>query len=149
MSRMTSADHPPASTAGKIAAALFLIVAAFQVSLAAGAPWGEAALGGANPGVLPEALRVSSAVGGVAYVLLAGVVGTRWAGSTLRRRVLYGATALMVIGAVMNLASPSFVERMLWTPVTVALVAALWRAARHDSLSTGSRSRAPQTSRTA
>jgi hypothetical protein len=128
-------NHPPASTAGKVAALLFLVVAAFQMALAAGAPWGAAALGGANPGVLPDEFRVSSAVQGVFYVLLAGVAGTRWAGTTLRRRLLYGETALMLIGAVMNLASTSFVERMLWTPVTVALVIALWRAARHDSLS--------------
>jgi hypothetical protein len=140
MSRMTSKNHPPASLAGKVAAVLFLFVVAFQLALAAGAPWGEAALGGVNPGVLPDAFRVSSAVGAVIYLLLAGVVGTRWAGTALRRRLLYGAAALMVIAAVMNLASPSFIERMLWTPVTVALVVALWHAARHESLSTRSRS---------
>ncbi|TFC56044.1 hypothetical protein E3O62_13145 [Cryobacterium sp. TMT2-15-1] len=139
----------PASTAGKVAAALFLVIAAFQVALAAGAPWGEAALGGINPGVLPDEFRVSSAMQGVFYVALAGVVGTRWASTTLRRRVLYGATVLLFVGAVMNLASPSFVERMLWTPVTVALVIALWRAARQDSLSFAARPQAVQADRAA
>ncbi|MCU1632549.1 MAG: hypothetical protein JWM61_1201 [Micrococcaceae bacterium] len=140
MTRTTSVNHPPASTAGKIAAVLLLVVAAFQMTLAAGAPWGAAALGGSHPGVLPNELRVSTAVQGVIYLLLAAAVGTSWAGTTFRRRLLYGATALMVIGALMNLASTSFVERMLWVPVTVALVIALWRAARHDSLSDGPRS---------
>jgi hypothetical protein len=38
------------------------------------------------------------------------------------------------IGAEANLASPSFVERMIWTPVTFALAASLWRAARDPSI---------------
>ncbi|MCU1442985.1 MAG: hypothetical protein JWQ59_1135 [Cryobacterium sp.] len=148
MSRMTSQYRPPASTAGKVAAALLLVVVTFQATLAAGAPFGEAALGGANPGVLPDTLRVSSAIGGVVYLVLAGVVGTRWAGATLRRRVLYGAAALMVIGTMMNIASPSFIERIIWTPVTIALVVTLWRAARHDSLSSLSRSQITNAPRT-
>ena len=147
MSSVTSKDRPPASTAGKVAGGLFLVVAAFQVALAAGAPWGEAALGGANPGVLPDELRVGGAIQGVIYLVLAAIAGTRWTGTTLRRRMLYGMTALMVIGSVMNIATPSIVERMLWAPVTIALVIALWRAARHDSLATGSRSRFGQASR--
>lgn len=131
--------HPPASPAGKAAAALFLVVVAFQVALAAGAPWGEASFGGSNPGVLPASLRTNSAIAVVVYVLLAAVAGTRWTGATLRRRLLYGAAALMVIGTVVNVASPSFLERIVWTPVTIALVIALWRAARHASLSNVSR----------
>ncbi len=134
MSRMTSSDHPPVSAAGKVAAVLLLLVAGFQVTLAAGAPFGEAAMGGSNPGVLPDVLRVSSGVAALVYLLLAGVAGTRWAGATLRRRLLYAATVLMVTGAMMNVASPSFVERIIWTPVTVALLIALWRAARDGSL---------------
>ena len=139
MKRKTFKDRPPASAAGRVASVLLLAVAAFQMALSVGAPWGEAALGGANTGVLPDTLRVSSAIAGSIYLVLAGVSGTRWTGLTLRRNVLYGATGLMVIGAVMNLASPSFVERMLWTPVTIALVVTLWRAARHDSLASVSR----------
>jgi hypothetical protein len=135
MTRTLFKDHPHASRAGKTAAVLFLMVGAFQLALAAGAPFGEAANGGANPGVLPASLRMISAIAVVAYLLLAALAGTRWAGATLRRRLLYGAAALMVIGAVMNVASPSFVERIIWTPVTVALAVALWRAARHASLS--------------
>lgn len=134
MRRMTSTGHPPVSTSGKVAAVLLLVVAGFQVTLAAGAPFGEAAMGGNNPGVLPNALRVTSGVAAIAYLALAGVAGTRWAGATLRRRLLYATTALMAIGAMMNVASPSFLERIIWAPVTVALLIALWRAARDSSL---------------
>ena len=140
MSSVRSKAHPPASTAGKVAAGLFLVVAAFQIALASGAPWGAATLGGANPGVLPDELRAGSAVQSFLYLVLASIAGTRWTSTTVRRRMLYGMTALMAVGAVMNIATPSFVERMLWAPVTIALVIALWLASRHASLSPGSRS---------
>lgn len=134
MSRTTPGDHPSASTPGKVAGALLLVVVAFQAALAAGAPWGEATQGGTNPGVLPEPLRLTSALGAVVYLTLAAVAGTRWAPPILRRRVLRAGAAVMVVGALLNIASPSFIERMIWVPVTVALMALLWRAARHESL---------------
>jgi hypothetical protein len=37
----------------------------------------------------------------------------------------------MVLGTVMNLASPSDIERALWTPVAAALAVLLWLA-RND-----------------
>jgi hypothetical protein len=119
-----------ADPAGKAAAVLLLGVAGFQAALALGAPWGSAAYGGSNPGVLPESFRATSAVASGVYVLLAATAGTSLVPAALRRRALYGTAGLMVVGAVMNLASPSLVERSIWTPVTAALVVLLWKAAR-------------------
>ena len=149
MSRIRSLERPPASTAGKTAAVLLLVVVTFQVALAAGAPFGRAAFGGATRGVLPDALRVTSATAAVVYLMLAGVAGTPWTGATARRRTLYAAAALMGVGTVLNAASPSLLERLLWTPVTAALVVALWLAARHHSISTVSSAPATRTSPTA
>ena len=59
------------SRSSGIAAVLLSGMAGFQIALAAGAPWGAAAWGGASPGVLPRGLRVSSAGSGLVYVLLA------------------------------------------------------------------------------
>lgn len=126
-------SNRPASPPGKIAAALLLVVAGFQASLASGAPWAAAAYGGANSGVLPNPLRVSSAVAAVIYLVLAAVAGTSWVPVGIRRRFMYGTSALMVIGAVANIASPSRIERIIWVPVTILLVITLWRAARLDS----------------
>ncbi|WP_167042965.1 hypothetical protein [Salinibacterium sp. ZJ454] len=53
--------------------------------------------------------------------------------------MLYGTAVLMVAGSLANIASPSFIERIIWAPVTVALVVALWHAARHESLAPASR----------
>jgi len=124
----------PASSPGKIAALLLLGVVAFQAALAAGAPWGAATQGGANEGVLPDMLRVGSVITAVIYAALAAVAGTSLAPATPRRRVLYGAAAVMVLATLLNIASTSFVERIIWAPVTVALVITLWRAARHESI---------------
>lgn len=126
-------EHRPASSSGKAAAALLTGVAGFQGLLAAGAPWGAAAYGGANSGVLPESLRVSSAVAAVVYLALATIAGTSLAPTPIRGRILYGAGALMAVGAIVNIASPSFIERIIWTPVTILLVITLWRAARLDA----------------
>ncbi|WP_432494595.1 hypothetical protein [Kineococcus gypseus] len=103
-------------------------MAAFQLALAAGAPWGAAAWGGANPGVLPAGLRAASAASAAAYGLLAVTAGTALVPARARRRVLTGAGALMVVGTALNLASPSPVERALWTPVAAALAVLLLRA---------------------
>jgi hypothetical protein len=45
-----------------VAAAGFAAIAVFELLLAAGAPMGSAAWGGAHPGRLPSELRVASAL---------------------------------------------------------------------------------------
>ena len=103
-------------------------MAGFQIALAAGAPWGAAAWGGANPGVLPRGLRVSSAGSGLVYVLLAVAARSTLMPAQMRRRLLTVASGGMVVGTVMNLASKSNIERTLWTPVAAALAVVLWLA---------------------
>ncbi len=50
-----------------VALVLFAALVVFQLALAAGAPWGRAAYGGQNPGVLPGRLRVSSVVAAASF----------------------------------------------------------------------------------
>ncbi|MFM1994812.1 MAG: hypothetical protein RLZZ610_329, partial [Actinomycetota bacterium] len=49
-----------------------LLVAAFQVALALGAPWGEYAYGGARVGKLPIGFRINSVVAAVVMVAISG-----------------------------------------------------------------------------
>ncbi len=99
---------------------------AFQLALALGAPWGAAAWGGAHPGVLPDELRRASGVAAPVYAGLAAFVlsgaGGRWRG-----RVLGGFAALFALGVALNLASPSWVERLVWAPVAALLSWSFWR----------------------
>ncbi len=123
------ADTPPPSRRNverRVALTLLAGVGAFQFALAAGAPWGAAAWAGQAPGVLPASLRVASAVSVLVYGGLVAIVVTNRLGPTARRRLLTGASLLMVLGTVGNLATQSPVER-LWAPVAATLAVMLWR----------------------
>lgn len=98
-------------------------VAAFQIALALGAPWGAAAWGGAHLGVLPGRLRAASTAGAVAWVGAAGVAAGVVGGDTARRRVLRGATGFAGLGVLLNAASPTRIERAIWVPLTSVGVA--------------------------
>src|SRR5688572_29662614 len=53
------------------------VVVAFQIALAAGAPWGEYAMGGAFPGQFPPALRIAALIQAALLVGMAAVVLAR------------------------------------------------------------------------
>lgn len=133
----TSLSSPPVTTSeptsttargwATAAAVLFGSLAGFQVALAAGVPWGEAAWGGGQA-ELGAGLRVAS---GVQAVLASGfaVIVLRRAGhrvwSPLPQRWLPGAvwvlSAYMALGALLNAVSRSAIERAVWTPVALSL----------------------------
>lgn len=110
-----------------VAVTLLLVIVAFQVALALGAPLGYASWGGRHPGVLPTRLRIASAVAAlVVYPLIifavlaaAGVIGAEWL--PLDPRVLmWGLAVFLGLGAIANFASRSPRER-IWGPVAVAV----------------------------
>lgn len=106
-------------------------ITAFQVSLAAGAPFGALAYGGGTEGVLPTSLRVASGVAALVWGSATVAVTTGRPRSARGQHVLFsGLTAIAGVGAVVNLASPSLPERLLWVPVTTALAVAAWHEAR-------------------
>lgn len=102
-------------------------VVAFQLALAAGAPWGAYAMGGAFPGRYPPRLRVAAVLQAVVIALLALVVlsaadvavpaladGLPW---TIWVVVVFSAVAVVLNGI-----SRSAGERRLWVPVSVVLL---------------------------
>ena len=98
-------------------------VIAFQLALAAGAPWGRAAMGGRFPGRLPPPMRVASVVQATILAGLSGLVLAR-AGPGV-----WVAVAIGFVAAVLNLITPSRVERAIWGPVAVGLLAtSVWVA---------------------
>ena len=115
--------------AGIVAVALLGVIAIFQAALALGAPWGDAAWGGQNPGVLPRNLRIASGIAAVViYPLIillvmagAGLIDDGWLPVDITI-VMWILAALLAVGAVMNAISRSPRER-LWAPV--ALVVAI------------------------
>jgi hypothetical protein len=113
--------------AGIVAVVLLGVIAIFQAALALGAPWGEAAWGGQNPGVLPRNLRIASGIAAIViYPLIillvmagAGLIDDGWVpvDVTIAMWLLAG---LLTVGAIMNALSRSPRER-LWAPVALAV----------------------------
>ena len=101
---------------GRAAALLYTAVSVgvviFQIMLAAGAPWGAYAMGGAFPGQFPLALRIAALaqaalIAGMAIVVLsrAGLVLAGW--SEVTRWLVWCVVALAAVSLVLNLMTPS------------------------------------------
>jgi hypothetical protein len=121
--------------AAKIFIALTTVVVAFQLALAAGAPWGELTMGGAFPGRLPLRMRLA-AVGSAVLLGGFGLVVAARAGLALPRwrrpagRLIWVVVAYTVVGVGLNAATPSARERVLWLPVALVLAACALLVAR-------------------
>ena len=110
-----------------IATLLLIVLIGFQLALALGAPLGDLAWGGQNPGVLPTRLRVASAVTGlVIYPLIvlvilasAGVI-PRTSSPVSGPVVMWVLTGLFLLGALANAVSRSPRER-IWAPVSLVV----------------------------
>ncbi|MCA0378891.1 MAG: hypothetical protein LCH36_05565 [Actinobacteria bacterium] len=108
---------------------LIALLAAFQLALAAGAPLGSFAWGGAYPGKLPLARRVGSVVSVVLYAFFAVVVLDRSGVTQLlpegfSRVGIWVVFGILVLSTVGNLFSRSLQERIAMTP-TAALLSVL------------------------
>ncbi len=114
------------------AAIIFAVVSAgaigFQLALAAGAPWGEYAMGGKYPGRFPAPMRVAAIIQALILAALVGVVLAR-AGLALEAWAPVGSWVIWVVVAfsaaslVMNSITSSKRERMVWVPVAVVMLA--------------------------
>lgn len=109
--------------AALIQAVIALGVAAFQVALVSGAPWGEYAMGGQHKGELPKSLKISSGVSAVFmlaqsghYLAQAGLL-TALLDATWNNVANWFWFAFTIIGLVLNSITRSKKERNLWVPV--------------------------------
>ena len=116
------------TTAAYIFSFLTVLVMFFQLALALGAPWGEMAIGGKYPGCFPPKLRITAIVqmlllGFFALVVLtrAGLIFVNY--FEFSKSAIWFVVALCAISAILNTITPSKKERMLWSPVTITLVA--------------------------
>jgi hypothetical protein len=99
----------------------------FQIALAFGAPWGSYAMGGEFPGQFPPELRVAAVVQALLWVFFscvvlsrAGIALPRWARAS--RWLVWIVVALAGISLVLNIMTPSTVERMIWAPVAFVML---------------------------
>lgn len=140
-----------AGLAAVLAAIAFASLAVFQAALAAGAPWGHAAWGGAVAH-LSAGQRVASAIAAIIYVAAALIVlgragviwRTRRSAAVFRWGTWFLAVA-MAIGAVPNFASQSRWENLVFGPLALLLAALCTIVARSTAAEVpGERARAAQ-----
>jgi hypothetical protein len=111
-----------------------------------GAPFGRAALGGANAGRLPPELRPATTVV-AAFWVLAAVRALSRGGFTKRfprlgnRRVTWVLVGVTTLGALMNAASSSPWDRYGWAPYALSLMAVCLILARSGRVSEPSEGR--------
>jgi cytochrome bd-type quinol oxidase subunit 2 len=112
--------------AAKVFLALTCLVVAFQLALAAGAPWGELTMGGAVRGQLPPRMRASALGSAVLLACFGAIVAARahlafprWRRTS--RGLVWVVAAYSIVGVVLNALTPSPRERALWLPVAVVL----------------------------
>jgi hypothetical protein len=116
-----------ARVAAIVAALLMGALAAFELALAAGLPWGTAAWGG-RAADLATGLRIASLAAAVIYGMAALVVLRRaghrvWTPIPARwvPGVVWGIAGYSVLGALLNAMSRSAVERAVMTPAALCL----------------------------
>ncbi len=112
-----------------LAAAIFLIVAAFQAALVLGAPWGEYTQGGGTSGALASSGRLIAAVSCLLSIVMAGAILARVREGPLQRfpaRVVtilaWVTTVYSAVAVVLNIITRSTTERALWAPVSIVLL---------------------------
>lgn len=95
--------------------------------MAAGAPWGSYAMGGAYPGTFPPALRVAAVFQaalliGFALVALsrADLILPAWAQAS--RWMMWAIVAFSTLSLILNLITPSAGERAIWAPVAFLML---------------------------
>src|SRR5512140_283882 len=100
----------------KIAAILYAVVSlgviAFQIALAAGAPWGAYAMGGAFPGQFPPTLRITALIQaallvGMTLIVLAraGLILPSW--WRVSRWLIWFVLGFAALSLFLNLVTPS------------------------------------------
>lgn len=123
-----------ARLAAWIFAVLIAGVGVFQLALALGAPWGRFAMGGAFPGDYPPPMRVAALVQ-IGALLAMGLVVLSRAGLALpawravSKGLVWGVVVLAGVAVVLNLITPSPMERLIWAPVASALFLTALRVA--------------------
>ena len=106
---------------------LSIIIVLFQFGLAIGMPWGEASMGGKYPGIYPPKMRVVSLINifvlsiiAVIVLIKADIIFPQL--KSFSNIAIYFIVGFSVIATILNLITPSKIERKIWLPVAVVLL---------------------------
>lgn len=125
---------PSAVFAAYVLFALLGVLALFQLALALGAPLGRYAMGGMVEGAYPPPMRIAALAQIAIYALIGAIVFARlgWAFPDFANPAhiaMWVIVGLFALGTLMNAISRSAGERIIWTPVALAMALASLRIA--------------------
>lgn len=99
----------------------------FQIGLAAGMPWGAAAMGGRYPGTFPRQMRIAALAQAAILTGLAAIVAVRagilvagWFDAS--RTLVWVVVVIAAISVILNWSTPSKLERRIWGPITTVML---------------------------
>lgn len=101
------------------------IIVAFQFALIFGAPWGEITMGGRYPGQIPLHMRMVILFVFIPILLLVTMIVLVRSGLICEgyyewsRSAIWFVVAFHMIVSILNIITPSKMERMLWAPITI------------------------------
>lgn len=115
--------------AARAAAVLMVGIAAFQVALVFGAPWGAYTQGGETEGTLDTSGRVLAAVSCVLLLVMAAAILARVREGPLKNApgrlvtaLAWFTTVYSALAVVLNLATQSSSERAVFAPTAILLL---------------------------
>jgi len=105
-------------------AVLMTITVLFQFCLAIGLPWGAASMGGKYSGKYPLNMRIVSLfnmiiLSGILIIVLAKADIVFSQMKKFSMTAIWFVVAFSAVAAVLNIITPSKIERQIWAPVTV------------------------------
>ena len=106
---------------------LSVIIILFQLGLTVGMPWGKASMGGKYPGKYPPKMRVVSLVNIFVLIIIALIVLIKAniifpQIKNISGIAIYFVVGFSVLATILNIITPSKIERIIWTPVTTLLL---------------------------
>ena len=111
--------------------ALMAIVVLFQFCLTIGLPWGSASMGGKYPGKYPPNMRIVSLLNMIILSCITIIVLVK-ADILLSQLksvsiiAIWFVVGFSLIGTILNIITPSKIERQIWAPVTaIQLIACI------------------------
>ncbi len=110
--------------AAVIYSVLMALVILFQLGLTIGLPWGAASMGGKYPGKYSLKMRIVSLLNmiilsfvTIIVLVKANLILTQF--NSFSKVAIWFVVAFSTVATVLNIITPSKIERQIWAPVTV------------------------------
>ena len=126
--QISAGEDPGVRIVALTAAGIYGSWAAFQIALAAGAPYGEHVWGGTQPATLPTGMRFASVAAALLLIWMLTVIMARADLTSLKpvptgwlRRCAWTIAGYMAFNTAGNLASQSTTEQRVFAPITLIM----------------------------